>query len=44
MANRSAGINIRTLGDQRREADQNTELYNGNQVSNEVARHESNSD
>jgi hypothetical protein len=39
MANRSAGINIRTLGDQRREADQNTELYNGNQVSNEVARH-----
>ncbi|KAI4733399.1 hypothetical protein E4T50_16048 [Aureobasidium sp. EXF-12298] len=32
MANRSAGINIRTLGDQRREADRNTELYNGNQL------------
>ncbi|KAG9882789.1 hypothetical protein KCU94_g19133, partial [Aureobasidium melanogenum] len=32
MANRSAGINIRTLGDQRREAEQNTELYNGNQL------------
>lgn len=33
MANRPPGINIRTLGDQRREAQQNTELYNGNQVS-----------
>ncbi|KAI4726785.1 hypothetical protein E4T49_05462 [Aureobasidium sp. EXF-10728] len=33
MANRSAGINIRTLGDQRREKEENTELYNGNQVS-----------
>ncbi|KAI5249443.1 hypothetical protein E4T43_00825 [Aureobasidium subglaciale] len=32
-ANRSAGINIRTLGDQRRDTEQNTELYNGNQVS-----------
>jgi flagellar biosynthesis GTPase FlhF len=32
MANRPTGINIRTLRDQR-EADQNTELYNGNQVS-----------
>ncbi|KAG9556948.1 hypothetical protein KCU71_g15558, partial [Aureobasidium melanogenum] len=31
-ANRPAGINIRTLGDQRREAEQNTELYNGNQL------------
>ncbi|KAI5208557.1 hypothetical protein E4T39_01349 [Aureobasidium subglaciale] len=30
--NRSGGINIRTLGDQRRETDQNTELYNGNQL------------
>ncbi|KAI5259437.1 hypothetical protein E4T42_00125 [Aureobasidium subglaciale] len=32
-ANRSASINIRTLGDQRRDTEQNTELYNGNQVS-----------
>jgi len=34
MANRPGGINIRTLGDQRREANQTPELYNGNQVSN----------
>lgn len=34
MANRPGGINIRTLGDQRREADQTPELYNGNQVGN----------
>ena len=33
MANRTGGINIRTLGDQRRETEQSTELYNGNQVS-----------
>jgi hypothetical protein len=38
MANRSAGINIRTLGDQRRDDDQNHELYNGNQVSNLQSR------
>lgn len=33
IAHGSAGINIRTLGDQRREAGESTELYNGNQVS-----------
>ncbi|THZ10585.1 hypothetical protein D6C95_00449 [Aureobasidium pullulans] len=32
MANRTGGINIRTLGDQRRETEQRTELYNGNQL------------
>jgi hypothetical protein len=43
MANRPAGINIRTLRDQR-EADQNTELYNGNQVSDHRAEHGNSSD